>query len=63
MLTIDRLCEILKYDPETGISRWKVMTRKRGNSGSIAGNSYVPGHRQIRVDGKLYRGAALPGST
>ena len=46
MLTAKRLRELLDYDPDTGVFRWKVR-RQRIKIGSIAGRSQSAGYRQI----------------
>lgn len=56
MLTAERLCEVLKYDPETGNLSWLV----RG--GKIAGCLQVSnGQRRItiRIDNKYYKAHRL----
>jgi hypothetical protein len=60
MLTLERLREVLSYDPETGVWRWVVTRANRRPAGSIAGSiSKTIGYREIRVDGALYRSARL----
>jgi len=55
MLTAKRLRKILRYDPKTGSFRWKVTISSRATSSSVAGALGRRGHRQIRIDGKLYQ--------
>lgn len=53
-LTGERLRELLYYDPETGVMRWKA---KRGNAtteGKVAGTRTRTGYLQVSVDGRLY---------
>lgn len=60
MITLDRLRDVLSYDPETGVWKWVVTRANRRPAGSIAGSlSKTIGYREIRVDGQLYRAARL----
>lgn len=58
-LTAERLRELLDYDPETGVFRWRVCPNKTGGgrvqAGSIAGRIHRDGHRIINIEGtQLY---------
>jgi len=57
-LTQERLKELLSYDPETGVFRWKRAHRKI-KVGDIAGSIHVTGYRQIKVDGQLHKAHRL----
>lgn len=51
--SIERVHELLDYDPETGIFRWK-LSRGRQPAGAKAG--YVDdGKMVVGIDGKIYR--------
>lgn len=52
-ITLYRLVELLRYNPESGYFIWKVG---RGNTpaGSIAGSTNKAGYSRIKIDNKLY---------
>jgi hypothetical protein len=53
-LTRERLCELLDYDPATGVLTWKV-TRKGGASrGEQAGWIETNGYRRLTVERRRY---------
>jgi HNH endonuclease/AP2 domain len=50
--TIERLREVLDYDPETGVLRWRVQPNGRVPIGSIAGCvSPTDGYLMVQIDG------------
>jgi hypothetical protein len=51
---IERLRQLLDYDPETGVFRWKQFRRGVAKQGSIAGYTTKKGYRKISVDGIDY---------
>lgn len=57
-LTHERLQEILNYDPETGIFRWRARVAKRVAVGDIAG-SPASGYQLISINNHKYRGHRL----
>lgn len=57
-LTADQVREILSYNPETGIFRWKVSKGRRVRVGDQAGCCYT-GYVIIRLNGWNYRAHRL----
>lgn len=57
-LTAGQLRKLLRYNPTTGIFRWKVH-RSGIRIGSVAGSSGRKGYCEIRIDGKLYQSGRL----
>jgi len=55
---LSRLQELLDYDPETGILRWKI-DRGPTRINMVAGYIDKYGYRQVRVDGVNYRAHRL----
>lgn len=53
-ITVERLREVLDYDPATGIFRNRVKRSSNARIGDIAGTLHSKGYWQINVDGKLY---------
>lgn len=55
-VSIDRLREVLAYDPSTGLFRWTVGAGRGGRKrpGAVAGNPDSSGHIQIGIDGRRY---------
>jgi hypothetical protein len=58
-LTAHRLREVLKYDRNTGVFRWRMSLAKRVKIGDVAGCARQDGYRLIRVDGRLYLASRL----
>lgn len=57
-LTQARLQEVLHYDAETGIFRWRVSRRGKAKTGDKAG-TISEGYVLIRIDGIAYRANRL----
>lgn len=56
-LTHCRLCELLKYDPQTG--KWRWLKTRRGIAAGPAGCINTDGYLVVRIDGILYYGHRL----
>lgn len=50
-VTAERLRELLDYNPDTGIIRWRVTIGSRAKAGDITGTRTAQGRLTIRVDG------------
>jgi len=57
-ITVERVRELLDYDPETGVLTWK-LSRGSVRAGKIAGSIDYKGYRTIQVDGINYRSHRL----
>lgn len=51
-VTVERVKELLAYDPETGIFTWRVKRNNKTPAGMAAGTQSTFGHVQLRVDFK-----------
>lgn len=58
LLTLTRLRELLKYEPTTGLFRWRLGGRGTGGGGSVAGTT-TGDYAVICVDGLHYRANRL----
>lgn len=55
MLTIERLKEVLDYNPVDGKFRWKTTSPwSKRKVGDVAGWPVTHGYLQLRIDGRLY---------
>jgi hypothetical protein len=59
MLTVERLKELLTFDPESGEFRWKISSNGRVKVGDVAGCPSSRGYILIGIDGALYRAHRL----
>jgi len=50
-LSVERLRELLDYDPTTGILTWKVRRGGKARAGSRGGGRHSKGYLQISIDG------------
>ncbi|WP_296435585.1 HNH endonuclease [Rhizobium sp. UBA1881] len=53
MIERHRLMELLDYDPDTGVFRWRVSPSQNVKAGAVAGCHHSNG-RSIRIEGQLY---------
>lgn len=58
-LTVSRLRELLHYDPQTGIFRWRVARRPNIKAGDEAGWLHKDGCRMIGIDQREYKAHRL----
>lgn len=58
-LTVERLRDLLAYDPVSGLFRWRARRSWRAPSGSVAGGDTSNGYIKINVDQRLYRAHRL----
>lgn len=49
-VSLERLREVLDYDPETGRFVWRISLNARGPAGSVAGTSLPDGYLRIQID-------------
>jgi hypothetical protein len=52
--SLDRLNELLAYDPDAGLFTWKVWRRWSAPVGGVAGNKVKKGYIKISIDGVDY---------
>lgn len=57
--SVDRVRDLLSYDPLTGIFRWRRSVNSRSPKGSIAGGPDRYGYRRIKIGGRYYRAHRL----
>ena len=57
-LTRARLLDVLDYDQEAGVFRWKVSRGTR-KAGALAGNRHDDGYSYIKLDRVIYRATRL----
>ncbi|WP_426783089.1 HNH endonuclease [Pseudomonas atacamensis] len=54
MLTLERVNELLRYDPGTGQLFWKLARRNGSEAGSAAGCASNNGYTRVKIDGVQY---------
>lgn len=58
-LTLERLKEVLSYDQDTGVFRWRITLSNRAQAGLVAGATSKDDYVRINIDGKRYLGHRL----
>jgi hypothetical protein len=53
-LTAERLRELLRYDPETGVFLWLTRKARCIRVGDIAGSLHRTGYSHVCIDGRFY---------
>lgn len=53
-LTQTRLRDLVTYDPETGVMRWRIP-RRRARPGDIIGTRNEQGYLRVEINGRCYR--------
>ena len=56
---VGRVRDVLSYDAETGVFRWKVAVARRIKGGDIAGSECHQGYWVIRLDKRIYKAHRL----
>ena len=56
---VERLRELLHYDPETGVWTWRVNRGRFYKKGQPAGTICLAGYRRITIDGRMHKASRL----
>lgn len=59
VISVDRLREVLRYDPQSGLFFWRVQKSRRIGPGCQAGWTNSKGYVEIQVDGSIYKAHRL----
>lgn len=54
-MDVQRLIEVLSYNPETGILVWRQTLSPRALAGSVAGSKTADGYITLGLDGKVLK--------
>lgn len=53
-LTVERLREILNYNPETGALTWRIRAGQRCHVDAVVGTRTDQGYRRVKINGHSY---------
>jgi len=53
-ISAERLRELVAYDPDTGVMRWRI-SRKRARAGNVIGTRIPDGYLRVEIGGRCYR--------
>ena len=59
LVSVDRLKQVLDYNPDTGIFIWKIQLSPKGPVGKVAGTVRPNGYRFITIDGSAFAAQRL----
>ena len=54
MVTVERVKELLHYDPDTGVFKWRTQVARNVRAGDVAGHKNRRGYIMIGIDGGQY---------
>lgn len=55
MITLERLREVMDYEPKTGIAKWKLLPKAKVRNDHIMGSHDSKGYLQVMIDRKRYK--------
>jgi len=58
-IDIERVREVLSYDPDTGVFIWRVRASRNVMAGDVAGCLNLAGYIEIGIDGLIYKAHRL----
>lgn len=59
MLTQAQVKELLRYDPKTGLFKWRIDQHRSLKAGTIAGGPTFQGRTAIGINGRIYFASRL----
>jgi hypothetical protein len=60
VMDVEKLREVISYNPESGVFVWRVSSSNRRPAGSVAGCVFsTTGYRLIRIENKIFPAARL----